>query len=152
MGELPPFDAKWWVANRKAAVLTAVRGGKITLEEALRRRQLSEEELLIRANRSGKCGRQEPGSPDLSPRKSLNDGSRLLERASRTRHRKRIRKRVLGTILFVLGILLWVITTTLFYLVYWGLVSLDRIEHLSAGVVAGGAFVVAGIIRITTSA
>ena len=51
MGELPPFDAKWWVANRKAAVLTAVRGGKITLEEALRRHQLSEEELLSRANR-----------------------------------------------------------------------------------------------------
>jgi hypothetical protein len=94
----------------------------------------------------------EPGSRGLSPRKSFNDGSRLLEGARRTRHRKQIRKRVLGTILFVLGILLWVITTTLFFLVYWGLVSLDHIEHLSLGVVAGGASTVAGIIRIATSA
>jgi len=45
-----------------------------------------------------------------------------------------------------------VITTTLFFLVYWGLVSLDHIEHLSVGVVAGGASIVAGIIRIATAA
>ena len=75
-----------------------------------------------------------------------------MEEARRTRHRKRIRRRVLGTILFVLGVLLWVSTTTLFFLVYAGLVSLDHIQHLSLGVVAGGAFVVAGIIRIATSA
>jgi len=49
-----------------------------------------------------------------------------------------------------LGVLLWVITTTLFFLVYAGLVSLG-IERLSLGVVAGGAFIVAGIIRIATS-
>jgi hypothetical protein len=45
MGELPPTDTKRWVARRKAAVVTAVRTGKITLEEALRRYQLSEEEF-----------------------------------------------------------------------------------------------------------
>jgi hypothetical protein len=94
----------------------------------------------------------EPGSRGLRPRKSLNDGSRLLEGARRTRHRKRIRRRVLGTVLFVLGILLWVISTTLFFLVYARLVSLDYIDELYFGVIAGGAFAVAGIIRIATSA
>jgi hypothetical protein len=93
-----------------------------------------------------------PGSRGLRPRKSLNDGSHLLEGARRTRHRKRIRRRVLGIILFVLGIVLWVISTTLFFLVYARLVSLDYIRDVYLGVVAGGAFVVAGIIRIGTSA
>jgi hypothetical protein len=51
-----------------------------------------------------------------------------------------------------LGILLWVISTTLFFLVYARVVSLDHIDDLYLGVVAGGAFVVAGIIRIGTSA
>ncbi len=67
------------------------------------------------------------------------------------RHRRQIRKRALGIILSVLGVLLWVITTTLFFLVYSGLVSLGNSEPLSLGVVAGGAFIVAGIIRIATS-
>jgi transposase-like protein len=34
------------VVRRKAAVVAAVQGGKITLEEACRRYQLSEEEFL----------------------------------------------------------------------------------------------------------
>jgi transposase len=46
MGELPPTDTKRWVVSRKAAVVTAVREGKITLEEVLRRYQLSEDEFL----------------------------------------------------------------------------------------------------------
>jgi transposase len=46
MGELPPTNTKRWVVSRKAAVVTAVRKGKITLEEVLRRYQLSEEEFL----------------------------------------------------------------------------------------------------------
>jgi hypothetical protein len=45
MGELPPANNKRWVVRRKAAVVTAVRRGKITLEEALRRYQLSDEEF-----------------------------------------------------------------------------------------------------------
>jgi hypothetical protein len=44
--ELPPPNTKRWVIRRKAAVVAAVRAGKITLEEACRRYQLSEEEFL----------------------------------------------------------------------------------------------------------
>jgi len=45
MAELPPADTRRWVARRKAAVVAAVQNGKITLEEACRRYQLSEEEF-----------------------------------------------------------------------------------------------------------
>jgi transposase-like protein len=41
-----PTNAKRWVAGRKAAVVAAVSSGKITLAEACRRYQLSEEELF----------------------------------------------------------------------------------------------------------
>jgi hypothetical protein len=43
---LPPPNTVRWVARRKAAVVAAVRAGKITLEEACRYYQLSEEEFL----------------------------------------------------------------------------------------------------------
>jgi hypothetical protein len=42
--DLPPPNTRRWVVRRKAAVVTAVRAGRITLEEALRRYQLTEEE------------------------------------------------------------------------------------------------------------
>lgn len=42
---LPPTDTKRWVARRKAVVVSAVRSGAITLEEACRRYQLSVEEF-----------------------------------------------------------------------------------------------------------
>ena len=45
MGELPPANTKRWVVRRKAAVVAAVQGGRITLEEACRRYQLTEEEF-----------------------------------------------------------------------------------------------------------
>jgi transposase-like protein len=44
--ELPPPTTKRWVARRKAAVVAAVLTGVITVEEACRRYQLSEEEFL----------------------------------------------------------------------------------------------------------
>ena len=67
-------------------------------------------------------------------------------------HRRRIRKRVLGTVLFFLGILVWVMMGTLPLTAYYArLVLQGRIELLSIGVVVGGAFVAAGIIRIGTS-
>jgi hypothetical protein len=43
---LPPPNTKRWVARRKAAVVTAVSNGKLTLEEACHRYQLSEEEFF----------------------------------------------------------------------------------------------------------
>ena len=42
--DLPPANTRRWVVRRKAAVVTAVRTGRITLEEALQRYQLTEEE------------------------------------------------------------------------------------------------------------
>ena len=42
--DLPPPNTRRWVVRRKAAVITAVRAGRITLEEALQRYQLTEEE------------------------------------------------------------------------------------------------------------
>jgi hypothetical protein len=44
--ELPPPNTIRWMARRKAAVVAAVRAGKITFEEACRYYQLSEEEFL----------------------------------------------------------------------------------------------------------
>ena len=44
--ELPPPNTTRWVVRRKAAVVAAVRAGVITVEEACRRYQLSEEEFL----------------------------------------------------------------------------------------------------------
>jgi hypothetical protein len=46
MEGLPPPTTKRWVVRRKAAVVAAVRSGEITLEEACRWYQLSEEEFL----------------------------------------------------------------------------------------------------------
>jgi hypothetical protein len=43
---LPPPDTKRWVVRRKAAVVAAVRSGRITIEEACRVYQRSEEKLL----------------------------------------------------------------------------------------------------------
>jgi hypothetical protein len=42
--DLPPPNTQRWVVRRKAAVITAVRSGRITLEEALRGYDLTEEE------------------------------------------------------------------------------------------------------------
>jgi Protein of unknown function (DUF1153) len=46
VNNLPSPDTKRWVIGRKAAVLAAVRNGAITIEDACRFYQLSEEELL----------------------------------------------------------------------------------------------------------
>jgi len=43
---LPPLTTKRWVVRRKAAVIAAVCSGEITLEEACRWYELSEEEFL----------------------------------------------------------------------------------------------------------
>jgi hypothetical protein len=44
--ELPAPNVKRWTIRRKAAVVIAVRNGVLTREEACRRYELSEEELL----------------------------------------------------------------------------------------------------------
>jgi len=46
MLKLPPEDVKRWTAQRKAAVLTAVRSGAVTVEETCLRYGISGEELL----------------------------------------------------------------------------------------------------------
>ena len=45
MDQLPPANTRRWVVRRKAAVVAAVQSGKITLEEACQRYQLTEEEF-----------------------------------------------------------------------------------------------------------
>jgi Protein of unknown function (DUF1153) len=44
---LPPDDTVRWVPSRKAAVLAAIREGRISLEEACRRWRLSIEEIRL---------------------------------------------------------------------------------------------------------
>ena len=46
MGDLPPPNIKRWVVRRKAEVVAAVRSGRIRMEAALHRYQISEEEYL----------------------------------------------------------------------------------------------------------
>ena len=46
LGSLPPPDTKRWVIRRKAEVVSAVRGGLLTLEDACRRYTLTVEEFL----------------------------------------------------------------------------------------------------------
>jgi len=46
VGNLPSPNTRRWVASRKAAVVAAVRDSRITIEEALRRYQLTEDDLL----------------------------------------------------------------------------------------------------------
>ena len=43
--ELPPGNTRRWVPRRKAAVVNAVREGRITLEQVCERYELSEEEF-----------------------------------------------------------------------------------------------------------
>jgi hypothetical protein len=45
LDDLPPPDTRRWVARRKAEVVTAVRGGLLTYEEALERWGLTPEEF-----------------------------------------------------------------------------------------------------------
>jgi hypothetical protein len=44
--DLPPPNTGRWVIRRKAEVVAAVRGGLLTLEEALERYQLTSDEFL----------------------------------------------------------------------------------------------------------
>ena len=46
IADLPPPDTRRWVARRKAMVVTAVRGGLLTIKETCDRYSLSEEEFL----------------------------------------------------------------------------------------------------------
>jgi hypothetical protein len=57
---LPPADTKRWVPRRKAAVVVAVRSGAISLEEACRLYNLSEEEY-----RAWERGIEDYGVPGL---------------------------------------------------------------------------------------
>lgn len=46
LADLPPANTQRWVIRRKAEVVAAVRGGLITLEEALERYSLTNDEFL----------------------------------------------------------------------------------------------------------
>lgn len=53
---LPPADTVRWVPSRKAAVLNAINGGRISLDEACRRWSLSVEELQLWQRAMDKVG------------------------------------------------------------------------------------------------
>ena len=46
IADLPPPSTKRWVIRRKAEVVAAVRGGLLSLEDALERYRLTSEEFL----------------------------------------------------------------------------------------------------------
>lgn len=46
VADLPPRDTKRWVIRRKAALVAAVRGGLLSLEEACERYKLTVDEFL----------------------------------------------------------------------------------------------------------
>jgi hypothetical protein len=68
------------------------------------------------------------------------------------RYRMRVRKRILGSALSVLGVMVWAMSASL------GLashdhrdISINPFEELSLGVIVGGASVVGGIILLATA-
>ena len=71
MGQLPPANTRRWVVRRKAAVVAAVQSGKITLEEACQRYQLTEEEF-----RSWQRAYEAHGLPGLRPPAFSNTAAR----------------------------------------------------------------------------
>ncbi len=46
LADLPPPNTQRWVSRRKAEVVAAVRNGLLSLEEACRRYNLSQEEFM----------------------------------------------------------------------------------------------------------
>ena len=46
LGDLPPANTELWVIRRKAEVVAAVRGGRLSLAEACDRYRLTNEEFL----------------------------------------------------------------------------------------------------------
>ena len=68
------------------------------------------------------------------------------------RYRMRVRKKMLGSALAVLGVMVWTITATLPLASedHRG-VSISHFEERSLGVIAGGALVVGGIILLATA-
>ena len=56
--DLPPADTDRWVIRRKAEVVAAVRGGLISLDDALARYRLTAEEVLAWQKAIDKWGMQ----------------------------------------------------------------------------------------------
>lgn len=56
--DLPPGDTNRWVIRRKAEVVAAVRGGLISLEDALKRYRLTAEEFIAWQQAIDKWGMQ----------------------------------------------------------------------------------------------
>ena len=58
IADLPPANTKRWVIRRKAEVVAAVRGGLISLEDALAKYRLTAEEFLAWQKAIDKWGMQ----------------------------------------------------------------------------------------------
>ena len=89
MDDLPPPNTGRWVARRKAAVVAAVRAGRITMAEVLRRYELTEEEFLSwqRAFEShGLPGLRQPASSNIVDRAGPGHPERSAEPESFLKH------------------------------------------------------------------
>jgi hypothetical protein len=56
LADLPPPSTRRWVTRRKAEVVTAVRGGLLSLDEACKRYNLTSEEFLAWQNALDRFG------------------------------------------------------------------------------------------------
>jgi hypothetical protein len=56
LADLPPPSTRRWVSRRKAEVVTAVRGGLLSLDEACKRYNLTSEEFLAWQNALDRFG------------------------------------------------------------------------------------------------
>jgi hypothetical protein len=65
LASLPPASTKRWVASRKAAIVAAVRGGLLSLEDACGRYALSADEFL-----AWQCAFDRAGETGLQVRRS----------------------------------------------------------------------------------
>jgi transposase-like protein len=77
---LPPAKTMRWVPNRKAEVLAAIRGGLLTLAEASRRYNLSQEEFLQwerQYKKAGLRGLRATRAPDRDEITPI-EGARLM--------------------------------------------------------------------------
>ena len=58
IADLPPMNTRRWVIRRKAEVVAAVRGGLLSLDDALMRYRLTAEEFLAWQKAIDKWGMQ----------------------------------------------------------------------------------------------
>jgi hypothetical protein len=78
VADLPPANTRRWVIRRKAEVISAVRGGLLSLEDALARYGLTEEEFDAwrgAFDRYGMAGLRTTSRRQGAPRRAIAAGA-----------------------------------------------------------------------------